>query len=145
MAYGDDELTLGNFDDYTEDDVFAEVTGITEDDFFIPLDFSYIKFANEEKQENPENISEEHTKLTDGFNVKERYVVCVKCTNEQTKIKTLEILKKHVKKSEPYLYENTSGVYVVIGSYNTFDDACDMRKSSLKFGCKASIIDTENL
>lgn len=33
MAYGDDELTLGNFDDYTEDDVFAEVTGITEDDF----------------------------------------------------------------------------------------------------------------
>ncbi len=33
MAYGDDELTLGNFDDYTEDDVFAEVTGITEEDF----------------------------------------------------------------------------------------------------------------
>lgn len=33
MAYGDDELTLANFDDYTEDDVFAEVTGITEDDF----------------------------------------------------------------------------------------------------------------
>ena len=33
MAYGDTELTLANFDDYTEDDVFLEVTGITEDDF----------------------------------------------------------------------------------------------------------------
>ena len=33
MAYGDGKLTLANFDDYTEDDVFLEVTGITEDDF----------------------------------------------------------------------------------------------------------------
>lgn len=33
MAYGDGELTLQNFDDYTEADVFKEVTGITEDDF----------------------------------------------------------------------------------------------------------------
>ena len=33
MAYGDSELTLANFDDYTEDDVFLEVTGISEDDF----------------------------------------------------------------------------------------------------------------
>ncbi|MCD8370580.1 MAG: DEAD/DEAH box helicase family protein [Clostridiales bacterium] len=33
MAYGDGHLTLANFDDYTEDDVFLEVTGITEDEF----------------------------------------------------------------------------------------------------------------
>ena len=33
MAYGDGHLTLANFDEYTEDDVFLEVTGITEDDF----------------------------------------------------------------------------------------------------------------
>ncbi|MCD7846396.1 MAG: restriction endonuclease [Oscillospiraceae bacterium] len=33
MAYGDGHLTLANFDDYTEDDVFLEVTGITEADF----------------------------------------------------------------------------------------------------------------
>lgn len=33
MAYGDSNLTLANFDDYTEDDVFLEVTGISEDDF----------------------------------------------------------------------------------------------------------------
>ncbi len=33
MAYGDRELTLANLDDYTEDDVFEEVTGITEADF----------------------------------------------------------------------------------------------------------------
>ena len=33
MAYGDDGLTLANFDDYTEDDVFLEVTGISEEDF----------------------------------------------------------------------------------------------------------------
>ena len=33
MAYGDENLTLRNFDDYTEDDVFEEVTGITEADF----------------------------------------------------------------------------------------------------------------
>ncbi len=33
MAYGDEKLTLANLDDYTEDDVFFEVTGISEDDF----------------------------------------------------------------------------------------------------------------
>ena len=33
MAYGDENPTLRNFDDYTEDDVFEEVTGITEADF----------------------------------------------------------------------------------------------------------------
>ncbi len=33
MAYGDENLTLANFDEYTEDDVFLEVTGITEDNF----------------------------------------------------------------------------------------------------------------
>jgi hypothetical protein len=33
MAYGDEQLTLQNFDDYTEDDVFEEVTGISEADF----------------------------------------------------------------------------------------------------------------
>ncbi len=33
MAYGDRNTTLANFDDYTPDDVFAEITGITEDDF----------------------------------------------------------------------------------------------------------------
>jgi type II restriction enzyme len=33
MAYGDRDITLANFDDYTDDDVFTEVTGITEEDF----------------------------------------------------------------------------------------------------------------
>lgn len=33
MAYGDKNLKLANFDDYTEPDVFQEVTGITQDDF----------------------------------------------------------------------------------------------------------------
>lgn len=33
MAYGDRNLTLQNFDDYTEANVFKEVTGITEDQF----------------------------------------------------------------------------------------------------------------
>ncbi|OUO75539.1 restriction endonuclease [Blautia sp. An249] len=33
MAYGDGHLTLQNFDEYTENDVFAEVTGITIEDF----------------------------------------------------------------------------------------------------------------
>lgn len=33
MAYGDRQTTLANFDDYTPDDVFVEITGITEDDF----------------------------------------------------------------------------------------------------------------
>lgn len=33
MAYGDENLSLSNFDDYTEDDVFLEVTGITEEQF----------------------------------------------------------------------------------------------------------------
>ena len=33
MAYGDEKLTLQNFDDYTEPEVFREVTGITLEDF----------------------------------------------------------------------------------------------------------------
>ncbi|WP_338750163.1 DEAD/DEAH box helicase [Janibacter alittae] len=33
MAYGDRGLVLSNFDDYTPDDVFEEITGITEDEF----------------------------------------------------------------------------------------------------------------
>lgn len=33
MAYGDENLTLKNFDEYTEEKVFLEVTGITLDDF----------------------------------------------------------------------------------------------------------------
>ncbi|RYP88658.1 restriction endonuclease subunit R [Nocardioides guangzhouensis] len=33
MAYGDRSTTLTNFDDYTPDDVFQEITGITEEDF----------------------------------------------------------------------------------------------------------------
>ena len=33
MAYGDRDIRLSNFDDYTPDDVFEEITGITEDEF----------------------------------------------------------------------------------------------------------------
>ncbi|MFT4260252.1 DEAD/DEAH box helicase [Microbacterium sp.] len=33
MAYGDEGTRLSNFDDYTPDDVFEEVTGITEEEF----------------------------------------------------------------------------------------------------------------
>jgi type II restriction enzyme len=33
MAYGDREIRLANFDDYTPDDVFEEITGITETEF----------------------------------------------------------------------------------------------------------------
>jgi type II restriction enzyme len=33
MAYGDNDIRLANFDDYTPDDVFEEITGITEDEF----------------------------------------------------------------------------------------------------------------
>lgn len=33
MAYGDENLTLANFDEYTEDEVFEDVTGITEEQF----------------------------------------------------------------------------------------------------------------
>jgi type II restriction enzyme len=33
MAYGDREMRLSNFDDYTPDDVFEEITGITEEEF----------------------------------------------------------------------------------------------------------------
>lgn len=33
MAYGDRDIRLSNFDDYTPDDVFKEITGITEEEF----------------------------------------------------------------------------------------------------------------
>ena len=52
MAYGDENLTLANFDDYTEDDVFLEVTGITEEDF------RFLRDGGE--YENPENGETEY-------------------------------------------------------------------------------------
>ena len=38
MAYGDRDIRLSNFDDYTPDDVFLEITGITEAEFRILRD-----------------------------------------------------------------------------------------------------------
>ncbi len=38
MAYGDRDIRLANFDDYTPDDVFEEITGITEAEFRILRD-----------------------------------------------------------------------------------------------------------
>ncbi len=52
MAYGDGKLTLANFDDYTEDDVFLEVTGITE------ADFRFLRDGGE--YENPETGEKEY-------------------------------------------------------------------------------------
>lgn len=52
MAYGDENMTLANFDDYTDDDVFEEVTGISEAEFrFLRDGGSY---------RNPETGVEEH-------------------------------------------------------------------------------------
>ena len=52
MAYGDGHLTLANFDDYTEDDVFLEVTGITE------ADFRFLRDGGD--YENPDTGETEH-------------------------------------------------------------------------------------
>ena len=52
MAYGDEGLTLANFDDYTEDDVFAEVTGITE------AEFRFLRDGG--PYTNPETGAQEH-------------------------------------------------------------------------------------
>ena len=38
MAYGDRDIRLANFDDYTPDDVFEEITGISEAEFRILRD-----------------------------------------------------------------------------------------------------------
>lgn len=51
MAYGDKHLTLQNFDDYTEDDVFKEVTGISEDQFrFLRDGGDYVEAATNEQK-----------------------------------------------------------------------------------------------
>ena len=51
MAYGDENLTLQNFDEYTEDDVFKEVTGISEQQFkFLRDGGAYIDEASGEKK-----------------------------------------------------------------------------------------------
>ena len=52
MAYGDENLTLQNFDDYTEDDVFEEVTGISE------ADFRFLRDGGE--YDNPETGEKEY-------------------------------------------------------------------------------------
>ena len=48
MAYGDENLTLENFDKYTPDSVFHEVTGITLEQFIFLRDGG--KYFDEEKQ-----------------------------------------------------------------------------------------------
>ena len=52
MAYGDADMTLANFDDYTDDDVFEEVTGISEAEFRFLRDGGTYR--------NPETGAEEH-------------------------------------------------------------------------------------
>ncbi len=52
MAYGNENLTLQNFDDYTEDDVFEEVTGISE------ADFRFLRDGGE--YDNPETGEKEY-------------------------------------------------------------------------------------
>ena len=52
MAYGDDGLNLANFDDYTEDEVFLEVTGISEEEF------RFLRDGGD--RENPETGEMEH-------------------------------------------------------------------------------------
>ncbi|MFC7960172.1 DEAD/DEAH box helicase family protein [Rhodococcoides kroppenstedtii] len=42
MAYGDRGIRLSNFDDYTDDEVFEEITGITEAEFRILRDGQYV-------------------------------------------------------------------------------------------------------
>jgi type II restriction enzyme len=46
MAYGDRDLRLANFDDYTPDHVFEEITGITEADFRVLRDGQEITEEN---------------------------------------------------------------------------------------------------
>lgn len=43
MAYGDENMTLQNLDDYTDDDVFLEVTGIEESSFRFLRDGGYYR------------------------------------------------------------------------------------------------------
>lgn len=52
MAYGNENLTLQNFDDYTEDNVFEEVTGISE------ADFRFLRDGGE--YDNPETGEKEY-------------------------------------------------------------------------------------
>ncbi len=46
MAYGDRDMRLSNFDEYTPDDVFKEITGITEAEFCLLRDGQKIQEAN---------------------------------------------------------------------------------------------------
>ncbi len=46
MAYGDHDLRLSNFDDYTPDDVFEEITGITEAEFRLLRDGQQVTDAD---------------------------------------------------------------------------------------------------
>ncbi|UQS84118.1 DEAD/DEAH box helicase [Bombilactobacillus thymidiniphilus] len=62
MAYGDKNLTLQNFDDYTEDDVFKEVTGITEDQFrFLRDGGDYVDAQTSEKKHFDGHLFDEVT------------------------------------------------------------------------------------
>lgn len=46
MAYGDRDIRLSNFDDYTPDDVFEEITGITEPEFRLLRDGQEVEEEN---------------------------------------------------------------------------------------------------
>lgn len=48
MAYGDRDIRLSNFDEYTPDDVFEEITGITEAEFRLLRDGQQVREENGE-------------------------------------------------------------------------------------------------
>ncbi len=53
MAYGDRDIRLSNFDDYTPDDVFEEITGITEAEFRLLRDGQEVTDADGEQVQVP--------------------------------------------------------------------------------------------
>ena len=53
MAYGDRDIRLANFDDYTPDHVFEEITGITEDEFRLLRDGQEVAEEDGIRHNNP--------------------------------------------------------------------------------------------
>ena len=131
----------GDYIDITS--TYMTTFGVTEDGYYIPLSPDYIQFFELNSKE------EEHTKEPAmGINIKpftdSKYLVVVRCSNET-------IAEKHYKnivtKSEyknGYAMKKDKSTYLIIAGTDTLERANTIKKNTIKYGCKSTVVLTHD-
>ena len=143
--------------EYKKDDsinitsTYMTTFGVTEDGFYIPLSPDHIYFIDDSEHTNIPDIQtvEEETieEPAMGINLKpfsdSKYLIVAKCSNEN-------IAEKHYKnivtKSEyknGYAIKKDKSTYLIIAGADTLEHAIAIKKNTIKYGCKSTVVLTE--